>query len=129
MCNFEAVRDLFVWKTLVTLHEEYLKYNPVFGWRAYVCFYSVLQSIVIYIKLSHDLINIPGGSVVNNLPANAGDPGDVGSISGWGRYSGGGNDYPLQYSCLENSMDRRAWWVTIHGVTKSLTWLSTRAPR
>ena len=48
----------------------------------------------------------PGGSVVKNLPANAGDPG---SIPGPGRSPGEGNDNPLQYSCLENSMDRGAW--------------------
>ena len=58
----------------------------------------------------------PGGSVVRNPPANAGD---VGSIPG------GGRGIPLQYSCLENSMDRGAWWVTVHGVIKSWTRLST----
>ena len=47
-----------------------------------------------------------GGAVVNNLPANAGDTGDRGSISGSGKFPGGGNGNPLQYSCLENSMDR-----------------------
>ena len=53
----------------------------------------------------------PGGSAVKNLPANAGDTGDVGSIHGSRRSSGGGNDNPLQYSCLENPMDRGAWQV------------------
>ena len=47
--------------------------------------------------------------------------GDLGSISGSGRYPGEGNGYPLQYSCLENPMDREAWWATVHGVTKSWT--------
>ena len=50
----------------------------------------------------------PGGSVVNNLPANAGDIGDTGSIPRSGRFPGGGNGNPLQYSCLENPMDRGA---------------------
>ena len=45
--------------------------------------------------------------------------GDTGSIPGWGRSPGEGNGNPLQYSCLENSMDREAWWATVHGVTKS----------
>ena len=49
-----------------------------------------------------------GGSLVKNPPANAGDTKDVGSIPGWGRYPGEGNDNPLQYSCWENSMDRGA---------------------
>ena len=49
---------------------------------------------------------------------------DLGSIPGSGRSSGEGNGNPLQYSCLENLMDREAWWATIHGVAKSRTWLS-----
>ena len=57
----------------------------------------------------------PGGSVVENLPANAGD---AGSIPGLGRSPGEGNGSPLQYSCLENPMDRGAWWVTVHEITK-----------
>ena len=59
--------------------------------------------------------------VGKNPPASAGDIRDVGSIPGWGRSPGGGHGYPLQYSCLENPMDRGAWWVTVHGVTKSWT--------
>ena len=55
--------------------------------------------------------------MVKNLPANTGD---AGSISGLGRFSGEGNGKPLWYSCLEDSMDRGAWWVTVHGVEKEL---------
>ena len=51
------------------------------------------------------------GSVVKNPPANAGDTRDMGSIPGLGRFSGIGNGSPLQYSCLENSMDRGTWWA------------------
>ena len=50
--------------------------------------------------------------VIKNLPANAGDAGNTGSISGSGRSPGGGHGKLLQYSCLENPMDRGAWWVT-----------------
>ena len=57
--------------------------------------------------------------VVKNLPATAGDSRDVGLIPGSGRSLGGGNGDPLQYSCLKNSMDRGAWWATVHGVTES----------
>ena len=57
--------------------------------------------------------------VVKNPPANAGDARDMGSILGLGRSPGKGNGSPLQYSCLENSKNRGAWWATIHGVTKS----------
>ena len=52
---------------------------------------------------------------------NAGDTGDVGSIPGLGRSLGRGNDNPLQYSCLENPMDRGAWQATVHRVAKSRT--------
>ena len=66
----------------------------------------------------------PRGSVVENLPANAADSGDVGLIPGLGRFPEGGNCNPLQYSCLENSMDRGAWWATVHRVAKNWTWQS-----
>ena len=59
--------------------------------------------------------------MVKNLPANAGDVREVSSILGSGRSLEGGNGNPLQYSCLENSMDRGAWRATIHGVTNSWT--------
>ena len=63
----------------------------------------------------------PGGSVVKNPPANAGD---LGSIPGSRRSPGGGNGNPLQYSCPGNPVDRGAWWATVHGVAKSWTQLS-----
>ena len=62
-----------------------------------------------------------GGTVVKNLPANAGDRRDVGLIPGWGRSPGGGHGNPLQYSCLENPMDKRDWRATVHRVAKSRT--------
>ena len=65
------------------------------------------------------------GAVVKNLPANAGGTGDVGSIPGLRRSPGLGNGNPFKYSCLENPMDRGAWWATVHGVTKSQTRLNT----
>ena len=57
--------------------------------------------------------------VVKNLPASLGDTRDAGSIPGSGRSPGGGHGNPLQSSCLENPMDRGAWWATVRGVTKS----------
>ena len=59
--------------------------------------------------------------VVKNLSADEGDIREVGSIPGWGRSPGIGNGNLLQYSYLENSTDRGAWWATVHGVTKSQT--------
>ena len=62
--------------------------------------------------------------VVKDLPANAGDTRDMGSTPGLGRSPEGGHDNPLQYSCLENPMDRGAWRATVHRVTKSQIQLS-----
>ena len=59
--------------------------------------------------------------VVKNPPANAGDIRDTGSIPGSGRSPGEGNGNPLQYSCLENPMDRGAWWATAYNVVESWT--------
>ena len=66
--------------------------------------------------------------VVKNPPANAGDERDVGSIPGSGRSPGGGHGNPLQYSCLENPMDRGAWQATLHGVARVGHNLVTKAP-
>ena len=62
-----------------------------------------------------------GGAVVKNPPANAGDARNVGLIPGLGRFPGGGNGNSFQYSCLENSMDKGAWWSTVYEVAKSWT--------
>ena len=61
--------------------------------------------------------------MVKNPPANAGD---LGSIPGWEISPGEGNGNPLQYSCPENPMDRGAWWVRVHGVTKESDDLVTK---
>ena len=74
-----------------------------------------------------DPLGFPGGSAVKESACNAGDTGDAGLIPGW-------EDplrkkwLPNQVSCLENPMDRGAWWATIHGVTQSQTRLSTHTP-
>ena len=74
----------------------------------------------------YKLMSFQGNSLmaqaVKNPPANEGD---TGLISGWRRPPEEGNDNPLQYSCLRNPMDRGAWHTTVHGVTKSWTWLNT----
>ena len=67
------------------------------------------------------MVGLPQGLSSKELACSAEAAGDMGSIPGWGRYPGGGHGSPLQYSCLENPMDRGAWWATVHRVTKSLT--------
>ena len=67
------------------------------------------------------LISFPGGSVGKDTACNAGD---MGLIPGLGRFPGRGNGNPLQYSCLENPLDRGAWKATVHGFTKSQTQFS-----
>ena len=68
-----------------------------------------------------DITSFPGSSAVTNPLVNTGD---VGSIPGSGRFTGGGNGNPLQYSCLGNHMDRGAWQATVYGVAKSQIQLS-----
>ena len=72
--------------------------------------------IIIYYALYW---GFPHGFVVKNLPANAGDTRDLGSIPGPGRSPGGGNGSLLQYSCLRNPMYRGGWWAAVHGVAES----------
>ena len=69
------------------------------------------------------LWGFPGGAVVKYLPASAGEEGDTGSVPGSGRFPGGGHGNQLQYSCLENSMGRGVWRVTVQGDAKSWTQL------
>ena len=71
--------------------------------------------------MPHICMGFPGGSVVKNPPANAGDIRDAGLIPGSGRSPGGGHGNPLQYSCLKNPMDRGAWRATVHRVTKNMS--------
>ena len=77
-----------------------------------------INGVCVYLR------GLPGGRVIKNPSANAGDIGYARLIPGSGRSPGGGHDNRIQYSYLENPMDRKAWWVTVHGVTKKRTWLS-----
>ena len=80
--------------------------------------YVQFNSVCPYVR------GFPGGSVVKNPFANAGDAGGTSLIPGLGRSPGEGTGNPLQYSCLENSMDRGTWETTVHGVIKIWTQLS-----
>ena len=76
-------------------------------------------SACIYKYCSSNIQGFPGGTVVKNLPAKAEDTRDAGSVSGSGKSPGVGTGNPLQYSCLGNSTDRRAWWATVRRDAKS----------
>ena len=74
---------------------------------------------------SNQSLGFPDGAGIKNLPANAGDIRDMDSVPGLGRSPGVGNGNLLQYSRLKNSVDKGAWWTTVHGAAKSRTQLST----
>ena len=84
-----------------------------------------MRTSLIFLMAASYPMGFPRGAVVKNPPANAGDTRDMGLIPGSGRCPGGGNGNPLQYSCQANSMERRTWQATVHGVVKSQTRLST----
>ena len=87
-----------------------------------MCYYLRVSPVVLihrnFVWINVNLVSIvgfPAGTVVKNSPANAGD---MGSVPGWGRSPEVGNDNLLQYSCLENSMDRGAWQATFYRASK-----------
>ena len=89
-------------------------------------FSSSGQELVYSWGLSQEIsfkMDFSGGSVGKESTNNAGEAGDTCSIPGLGRSPGGGNGYPLQDSCLGDPRDREAWWASVHGITKSQTWL------
>ena len=92
--------------------------------------------IIQYVNITKQIHGLPHWLSGKESACNAGAPEDAGSLLGLGRSCGGGHCHPLQYSCLKNPMERRAWWATVHRVAKSRTWLkqlsasrSTSKPR
>ena len=83
-----------------------------------VCVYVYIY-IYVYANIWLEIGTSQVALVLKNPPANTGDVRDVVSIPGLGRSPGGRNGNPLWYSCLENPIDRGAWWATVHGVAKS----------
>ena len=87
----------------------------------FLCFYYIIFYFLIKEFRKITYLGFLDGAVVKNLPANAGDARDMGSIPGLRRSLGIGNGNPLQYSYLGNSMDRGIWWAAVHRVTRSWT--------
>ena len=117
-CSFDLhfSNNEWCWASLHVL------FRPSAFFCLFVCFENYL------FRSAHFLIGASKVAlVVKNPPANAWGVSDVGSIPGLGRFPGGGNGNPLQYSCLENPMDREAWWATVHGAAKSQAQLSNLA--
>ena len=113
---------LIVWVLLfglcLTLYIQKERYRHfTLGWALLLCnCENVPSDILHFLKAFSRLSQWLSGK---ESARSAGDTGDVGSLPGLGRSFGEGNGNPLQYSCLENPMDRGAWWVTVYGVTKS----------
>ena len=114
LCNTSLLGDPWN-KSLAALNLKKKRLASWFGQRAA----SFLLLIISYWALT--LRCFPGSSASKESACHSGDPG---SIPGSGRSPGEGNGLPLQYSCLENTMDRGTWWATVHGVAKSRTRLS-----
>ena len=85
-----------------------------------LCFHCRLNGrVVLIVSIFSLYLGFPWWLSCKKFVGNMGDARNAGLIPGLGRSPGGRNGNPLQYSCLENSMDRGAWWATVHGVTKS----------
>ena len=82
---------------------------------------SFLHGLIAHVFLALSSMNVETSLVAQTVKASAYNAGDPGSIPGLGRSPGEGNGNPLQYSCLGNPMDRKAWHTTVHGVAKSQT--------
>ena len=105
-----AVAEGFYLYSMVRVIWAHVRQSNIRNWLTSANFVQIWQCV-----------GFPGGSMVMNLPANAGATGDMHSVPGSGRSPGGRNGSPLQYSCLENSMDREAWRAAVYGVMKSWT--------
>ena len=103
--------------------------NPRDGGAWWAAIYGVAQSRTRLKQLSSSSSSLGSLGILRwyRTPANAGDTREAGLILGLGRSLGGGQGNPLQYSCLENLMDRGSWWATIYRVAKSQTQLSNLA--
>ena len=87
----------------------------------------IINQFYLFCNSYNGIWALPGGSDGKEYACNAGD---LGSIPGLGRFPGEGNGYPVQYSCLENPLERGGWQVTVHRIVKNqtcLNWLSTQA--
>ena len=123
ICGIFCSMQLLLWSiTVIKLNEAYIP-----GVNSTCSCYSIHSSWIqfanILLRIFASVLGFPSGSVGKNLTANAGD---LGSIPGLGRSLGEGNGNPLQYSCLENPMNRGAWQARVHGVIRVKHNLATK---
>ena len=104
-------------------HNKFSKMLEDFWLWIIFCFSLKFICIRFSLTSSSHLYDFPGGTSGKNPTANVRDIRDAGSIPGSERSPEGGHGNPLQYSCLENPMDRGSWWAIVHRVAKSWTWL------
>ena len=113
-----------IWKSLVLISLHIFSACSLLQGFQFTCMLGLLKlsrSSQMLFAFSFFSLGVPGGSVAENPPASAGD---ASLIPGLGRFPGEGNGDPHQYSCLENPMDKEAWWATVHRVSKGsdTTW-------
>ena len=134
MVTFLSLINITSLKALFVIHLKLTISHPFNNYFSFLNLYNLPETILVglwhtfefiltYI-LTYLPVSFPGSLMVKNPPASARDVGDSSFILGLGRCPGGGNGYPLQYSCLENPMDRGAWWAAVHRVTENWMQLS-----
>ena len=107
----KTFKTTFIWEDSALPGKLFGQWKTVF---VHISSIMCLPPYILYWGFLHS-------SVVENLPANAGDSGDMGLIPGSGRFPGGGHGNPLQYSCSENLVGRGAWQAKVHRITESQT--------
>ena len=115
-CNYNSVLNTCKYAVLLKAKTMFIRFFflSIINWVFFFFFFCCTRSST----------GFPGGTVVKSPLTKTGNGRDIGSIPGLGRCPGIGNGNPLQYYCLENSMDRGAWQATVHGVAKSRTLLN-----
>ena len=126
MCSSQLeyikTHSIYTWNIYAKIFTKYNCFREIFSlrfhkWLAGLFFFKFLCLVLLHCIYLWSISNgFPGSSDGKESVCNVWDPS---SIPGLGRTPGEGNGYPLQYSCLENSMDRGAWQATVHGLTKS----------
>ena len=127
--GWAKINESILWGSIHYI--DFIKSTLHILWSLKIGDYTYFMSVMFLVSMCMEIQEASQAAlVVKNLPVNAGDVRDAGSIPGSGRSPGGGHGNPLWYSCLENPMDRGAWQAILHRLVKSwiqLKWLSIHA--